>query len=258
MLIDSHAHLGSKQFPPEEVPELIARARAVGVERIVNLPSDFSPDGLRATLALCASHPELSPVLGYHPHDAAKVTQHYLDELVALAKANTIHAIGEIGLDYYYKFSTPDEQRAAFLSQLEIATDLGQPIVVHCRDAYDELVEFFGVHRPRYGGVIHCYSGTKPQAHKLLDLGMHLSFTGVITYKKNDELREIVAEIPRDRYMMETDCPYLAPMPLRGKRNEPALVKHTAECAAELRGLTIEELGQETSATGMAFFKLPF
>lgn len=259
MLTDSHAHLASRQFT-NEVPDLIARAREAGVSRIICIGTTL--EDAKRVLEIADAHEEVFATVGIHPCDADTVTDaKFTEELRALAEHPKVVGIGEIGLDYYHKapegFSELQwRQHQAFVleQQLAVAADLGLNVVLHNRESFDDLVAQVLPWSDRLRGVFHCFTGTAEQALPLIEKGHLVSFTGIVTFKNGQIIQECARAVPADGFMLETDCPYLAPMPHRGKRNEPAYVSKTAAFIAQLRGVSLEELAATTSATARAFF----
>jgi TatD DNase family protein len=248
-LVDSHCHLDDKQFDPDR-DEVIARALDAGVDRMMSIGSGNGPPDLEAALRLARRHAFIYATIGVHPHDAAKATPETFTALEALATDTTIGtkvlAIGEIGLDYHYDFSPRDVQRSVFIAQLKLAARAGKPIVIHTREAWDDTLELLRQHWSGRG-IVHCFSGGAAEAQQALDLGFYLSFGGVLTFPKADALREAARLAPEDRLLIETDAPYLAPVPKRGKRNEPAFVVETARRLAEVRGVAPERMAEVTT-----------
>lgn len=239
---DTHCHLGEDLFDADR-REAIERARAEGVHRIVVVGETIQ--AARRALEVATAREGLYAVVGLHPHHGDRWDERAAEEVARLADegADKVVAIGETGLDFYYENSSPEGQRRAFLAQAELARALKKPLVLHCRDAYEECIETIARHKmDEIGGVVHCYSGNVDQAHRLVDMGFYLGITGVLTFKKADLLRQVVRAVPVDRLVIETDAPYLAPVPRRGKRNEPAWVAHTARRLAEELGMTPGEL----------------
>ena len=243
-MIDTHAHLDALDDPAGA----ILRAREAGVERIIAIGSGIT--STRATLAIAGGEDGVSVAAGVHPHQAADGES--VDELAALADGKLV-AVGEIGLDFYRDYAPREAQRAVFTDQLGLARELGKPVIIHTRAAADEtaalLTDFDGT------VVMHCFSSPEllPVA---LERGYYVSFAGNVTYPKAVELREVAAEVPQDRILVETDCPFLAPQPVRGKRNEPAYVVHTLASLAETRGEDPDELGKRVDANAAAAFRL--
>lgn len=251
-MYDSHAHLNDAQFA-EDVNQVIARAKAKGVRGIINVGFDLS-SSCRA-VELAHSYPDLWAVVGVHPHDADQLNADVVDQLITLAADDRVVAIGETGLDYYYDNSPRPSQQQAFRRHLELGRALSLPVVIHSRDAaqdtYDIVREY-----PDVPCVLHCYSGSAEMAEKYLAMGYYLSFGGAITFKNAHRLREVVKAVGLDRVMIETDCPYLAPVPYRGKRNEPAHVEKVVEMLAEIHQVSKEQVISTTCSNTEAFFGL--
>lgn len=249
-LIDSHCHLDDKQFDPDR-NEVIARAREAGVERMMAIGTGNGPPDLEAALRLARQHSFIYATVGVHPHDAAKATPETFAAMEALASEATAQtkllAIGEIGLDYHYDFSPRDVQRDVFIEQLKLARRAAKPIVIHTREAWDDTLLLLREHWSG-SGIMHCFSGGPAEARQALDLGFYLSFGGVLTFPKAEALREAARLAPEDRLLIETDAPYLAPVPKRGKRNEPAFMVETARRLAEVRGVRPERIADATTA----------
>jgi TatD DNase family protein len=245
-LVDSHCHLDDQQFDADR-EEAIQRARAAGVEAMMAIGTGNGPPDLEAAVRLADRYPFIHATVGVHPHDAAKATEETFATLRQLADYPKVQAIGEIGLDYHYDFSPRDVQRSVFERQLSIAEEAGKPVVIHTREAWDDTL---AVLRSRWqgGGIMHCFTGDEQQARAALDLGFHLAFGGVLTFPKADAVRQAARITPADRLLVETDCPYLAPVPRRGKRNEPAFLVETARRLAEVRSVSIEEIARQTTA----------
>ena len=249
-LVDSHCHLDDKQFDPDR-DEVIERARQAGVERMMAIGTGSGPPDLEAALRLARQYAFIYATVGVHPHDASKATPETfaaMEALAAEAAAETkVLAIGEIGLDYHYDFSPRDVQRDVFVAQLKLAGRAGKPIVIHTREAWDDTLLLLREHWSG-GGIMHCFNGGPAEARQALDLGFYLSFGGVLTFPKADGLREAARLAPEDRLLVETDAPYLAPVPKRGKRNEPAFMVETARRLAEIRGAAPEHIAEVTTA----------
>ncbi len=247
-LIDSHCHLDSKEFDADR-DETIARALDAGVEHMMAIGTGNGPPDLEAAVRLADKHEAFYATVGIHPHDAAKATPAdflHVGELLAHPK---VLAVGEIGLDYHYDFSPRETQHTVFIEQLTIAAAARTPIVIHTREAWEDTLALLERHwTPRgVGGIMHCFSGGLQEAQRALDLGFYLSFGGIVTFPRALELQAAAKQAPSDRILVETDAPYLAPVPNRGKRNEPALIVHTARKLAELRGETFEEISRVTT-----------
>ena len=248
-LIDSHCHLDSPEFDADR-EEVIARALGAGVEHMVAIGTGSGPPDLEAGIRLAERFPQFYATVGIHPHDAAKAGKDDIDRLAGLLSHPKVIALGEIGLDYHYDFSPRDVQTTVFIQQMEIAASAKKPIVIHTREAWDDttalLEQYWKPHR--IGGIMHCFSGGPNEARRALDLGFYLSFGGIVTFPKALEVQAAAQAAPPDRILVETDSPYLAPVPKRGKRNEPALIVHTAQKLADLRGESLEEVGHLTNA----------
>ena len=254
-LVDSHCHFD--RADSAYVEAALERARAAGLVHAVIVGQFQGPGDWGIALEVAAAHPEfLTPTLGIHPHEAARATAADLEHLERTCARPEIHAVGEAGLDYYYDHSPREEQARAFRWQCSLAKRLGKPLVVHVRDAHDDceaILKEEGVNR----GVIHCFTGDTDAARRYLDLGFHISLSGVVTYKKTEALQDAVRFSPLERLMVETDSPYLAPVPHRGKKNEPAHVIETARKVAELKGVSLEEVAAVTTSNAAGLFALP-
>ena len=243
--LDSHAHLDDPDFNLDR-EAVMARARAAGLRYLLAVGGGTGPDNLEAPLALAESHDWIYATAGVHPHDAKHFTDHHAEQICRLAQQPRVVGIGEIGLDYHYDNSPRDIQKLVLIRQMELARGARLPIIIHCREAWPDLTE---ITQARWissglGGILHCFSGSRQDAMKFLGWGFQVSFAGNVTYKKAEDLREVAREIPLDRLLIETDCPYLAPVPYRGKRNEPAFVIEVARTLAALHHLSPEELGE--------------
>jgi TatD DNase family protein len=248
-LIDTHCHLDGKSFAQDLGP-VIDRALKAGVTTMVAIGSGDGPPDLEAGIRLAEAYPFIYATVGVHPHEASKADECSWTELRSLASHPKVVAVGEIGLDYHYNFSPPEVQREVFVRQLEIARDSALPIVIHTREAWDDTFSILESHWPSDapGGIMHCFSGGPAEAARSLAMGFHISFSGIVTYPKAVEVHEAARIVPLDRILIETDAPYLAPVPYRGKRNEPAYVVETARRLAELRGEEFEALAGAASA----------
>jgi TatD DNase family protein len=251
--IDSHAHLDHQDFAGA-LEGVLARAREAGVEQIVNVASNR--DSSRACLRLAETHDWIFATAGIHPHDAAAAAPGDLAEVERLCAHTRVVAVGETGLDYHYDFSPRPQQRECFARCVEIARRVDKPLVIHIREAHQDAMAILrqaGVLR----GVVHCFTGDPSQAREIIELGLHISFSGIVTFPKAKEIQAAAAWIPSGRLLIETDAPYLAPVPHRGRRNEPAYVVHTAESVARLRQLGVEELARLAAANTRTLFGLP-
>ncbi|ACX53191.1 hydrolase, TatD family [Ammonifex degensii KC4] len=252
-LIDTHCHLNDPRLEAD-LPEVLARARQAGVKVMIVVGYDLASSA--KAVALAEREKDLYATVGVHPHDAAKVPPDYLERLRSWAKTGKVVAVGEIGLDFYRNLSPPARQREVFLAQLHLARELSLPVVIHCRDAYDELYSLLKGEKSELEGVLHCFSGTWREAERFLALGFYLSFAGTITFPRSDSLAEVVARMELERLLLETDAPYLAPVPHRGKRNEPAYLVHIARKVAEIRGMRVEEVAAASAASARRLFGL--
>jgi TatD DNase family protein len=243
--LDSHAHLDDTAFDLDRVA-VLERARAAGLRYLLAVGGGTGPDNLEAPVGLAESHDWIYATVGVHPHDARHFTDHHAEQIRKLAQHARVVGLGEIGLDYHYDHSPREIQKQVFIRQLELAREAKLPIVIHCREAWADLAPLVDAHwkSSGRGGILHCFSGSRRDALKFLDWGFRVSFAGNLTYKKAEELRETARELPLDRLLIETDCPYLAPVPYRGKRNEPAFVVEVARTLAALRNLSAEEFGE--------------
>jgi TatD DNase family protein len=245
-VVDSHCHLDDQQFAADR-DATIERARAAGVERMMAIGTGEGPPDLEAGIRLANQYPFIFATVGIHPHEAAKAVPETFERLAELASHAKVLAVGEIGLDYHYDFSPRETQRQVFITQLELAARSRKPIVIHTREAWDDTLAAVREHGLPFGGIMHCFTGGPQEAEQALQLGFHLSFGGMITFPKAQSIREAAALTPGDRLLVETDAPYLAPVPHRGKRNEPAFIIETVRRMAELRGSTPEEIASITS-----------
>jgi TatD DNase family protein len=247
-LIDSHCHLDSAEFNDDR-EAAIERALAAGVEHMLAIGTGDGPPDLEAGLRLAEKHPAFYATIGIHPHDAAQAGPDDFKHFADLLSHPKALAVGEIGLDYHYDFSPRDVQKSAFIEQMGIAAQARKPIVIHTREAWEDTLAMIEQYWTPHGlgGIMHCFSGGPEEARRALDLGFYLSFGGIVTFPKALAVQEAAKFAPRERILIETDAPYLAPVPKRGKRNEPALIVHTARKLAELRGESYEEVCAVTS-----------
>jgi TatD DNase family protein len=245
-LVDSHVHLDDPKFDADR-DEVMERARAAGVEFMLAIGTGNGPPDLEAGVRLAGQYPFLYASAGVHPHDAAKSTEETFARLRELARHPKVVAIGEIGLDYHYDFSPRPVQRAVFERQLAIAAETRKPVVIHTREAWEDTLALWDASAQPVPGIMHCFTGDEAQARQALDRGFYLGFGGVLTFPKADATRQAARLAPEDRLLVETDCPYLAPVPHRGKRNEPAFVAEVARRLAELRGRPVEEVSEITA-----------
>jgi TatD DNase family protein len=263
VFVDSHAHLDGKQFATDR-EQVISRAREAGVRNIVAIGNGDGPANFDCGIRLAEKYDFMYATIGIHPHEARLADQAAFDRMQKLARHPKIIAWGEIGLDYFYDHSPRDTQQQVFAKQMELAAAAKLPIVIHCRPSNDSdnawqdclrLIEEQWAPRG-LGGILHCFTGNWPQAKRALDMGFMISFAGNVTFPKAQQIRDAALQVPLDRMLIETDSPYLAPVPHRGKRNEPAFVRETARQLGELRGLSTEDVGERTSRNFYNFFKL--
>ena len=247
-LIDSHCHLDSQEFDADR-DEVIERALEAGVEHLMAIGTGNGPPDLEAGIRLADKYPAFYATVGIHPHDAAKAAPGDYRRLADLLSHPKVVAVGEIGLDYHYDFSPREAQKSAFIEQMSIAAAARKPIVIHTREAWEDTLALLEEHWRPHGlpGIMHCFSGGPTEMQQALKLGFYLSFGGIVTFPKALDVQAAAKAAPRDRILVETDAPYLAPVPKRGKRNEPALVVHTARKLAELRAESFAELSRATS-----------
>ncbi len=253
-LADSHAHLDLEELLPDQAG-VLRRAREAGVALIINVATGLGD--ARQVIATAGKYPEVYAAAGVHPHGAKDITEKDLETMAGLATHPRVVAIGEIGLDFYRLRSPAAAQQVWFRRQLELASSLKKPVIIHTREATENTLKILREYRGRLaGGIMHCFAGSLTEAHDFLDLGLHLSFSGTLTYPKAGLLREVAKAAPLDRLLVETDCPYLPPQPWRGQRNEPAYVVATARQLAEVKGLSLEEVAAATWENTLRVFGL--
>ena len=252
MLVDSHCHLSYDDFA-EDFDEMIERAKENGVTTMLNAGNNIGE--IEEQLALSEKYPFIYTAVGVHPHNASEYEDIKVQDFIKWTTHKKIVAIGECGLDYYYDYSPKDVQIKVFREQIKAAQETGLPLIIHTRDADDDTISILSeMYKDKpFSGEIHCFSSSKELADFALSIGFYISASGMITFNKSGDLRDIFAEIPLERILVETDSPFLAPVPQRGKRNEPAFVLHTAEKLAQLRGISLDKLAEITSNN---FFKL--
>lgn len=264
MFVDSHCHLDGPRFASDR-EQVIARAREAGVANLLAIGTGDGPGTLDCALKIAQEHDFVYATVGIHPHEAQLAKDSDFDQLEGLARHPKVIAWGEIGLDYYYDHSPRDVQQNVFIRQMELAKKANLPIVIHCRpsdnsdDAWQDCLALIERHwKPAaLGGVLHCFTGAWDHAKRALDMGFRISFAGNVTFPKAEQIRASARQVPLDRMLIETDSPFLAPVPYRGKRNEPAFVKEVARQVADLRGISAEELGEITAENFFSFFPLP-
>jgi TatD DNase family protein len=261
-LVDSHCHLEPKDFVTadgaDERSAVLERARAAGVEAFVCVGSGASLAEVRNAVAMAEAHADIWAAVGIHPHDAARVPDEAWEEIERLATSHPrVVAVGETGLDYHYDHSPREVQQEAMRRFVGIGRRAKRPLSLHIRDAHDDARRICKEERAdEVGGVVHCFTGDLRDAKAWVELGFHISLSGVVTFKSAEAIREAAAWVPLERLLVETDCPFLAPVPLRGKRNEPAYVSHTAAAVAALRGLSLDAFGEATTNNARALFRL--
>ncbi|HSC44556.1 MAG TPA: TatD family hydrolase [Candidatus Acidoferrum sp.] len=254
-LIDSHAHIDAPQFDDDR-EAMLQRCRDAGVQTLLAIGTGPGPEKLDAALPYAEQYDWIYTTVGIHPHDAKEVTRTHLDELARLAQHAKVIAWGEIGLDYFYDHSPRETQAEIFRVQMELAQAAKLPIIIHCRDAWDDCLDQIERHwkSTALGGILHCFTGAVEHAKRGLDMGFLVSFAGNSTYPKAQDIRNVAAQLPLDRMLIETDAPYLAPQPVRGKRNEPAYVVEVAKTLANVRNLAPEEIAATTASNFRRFF----
>lgn len=255
MLVDSHAHLEMPEFG-KDLDQVLQRAEKAGVSLIFTVGTEKKD--WRRTLEIAHSHPGVYAVLGIHPHNAKEMGDDPYGELSELCQDKKVRALGEIGLDFFRNLSPPRVQVERFREQIALARGLHLPIVVHDREAHEETLEILRSERASdCGGIIHCFSGDEKMARTAIEMGFYISIPGTITFKSADPFREIVRKLPLESLLVETDAPFLAPTPFRGKRNEPSYVKLVAEKLAEVKKVPFEKVAEVTTANALRVFKIP-
>jgi len=254
-VIDSHAHLEMEAFDPDR-EEVLARARAAGIERILSLAMMDESDSYRKAFPLVDAHEDLVTAVGCHPHEAKIFdARGGEDFLKGVAGEPRVLAIGEVGLDYHYNLSPPDVQRDVFRRQIRVALELSLPLIIHHREAESDLLQILDEERVSKG-ILHSFTSNLATAERAIEMGLLVSFSGILTFKNAAPLREVARRLPLDRLLVESDCPYLAPVPHRGKRNEPAFVRDTLRCLAEVKGLDPLDVERATDENFRRFFTL--
>ena len=256
-LIDTHAHLDEDAFIGER-DDVIGRARDAGLEAVLTIGTTAASS--RTAIEIAEANPDIYAVVGIQPNYVSEAAEGDWDSIVEMARHDKVVAVGETGLDRYWDFAPFDLQLEYFRKHVDLAQELKVPFIIHCRDAEADVVEFLRQTHDRTGslvGVMHSFCGDQATADSCLEMGMYISFAGMVTFKRNNELRELAATIPAERLLIETDSPYLSPIPLRGKRNEPAHVEYTARCLAEVRGVSYEAIAETTAVNARRLFGLP-
>lgn len=254
MLVDSHCHLDFNDFE-EDFEDMLARARENGVTAMLNAGNNI--DELDKQLEISEKYPFIYTAVGVHPHNAAEYPDIRAEDFIAKAAHKKVVAIGECGLDYYYDYSGKENQRKVFAEHIRAAQETGLPLIIHTRDADDDTIGMLSEYYKEkpFAGEIHCFSGSRRLAEFALSIGFYVSASGIITFNKSGELREIFADLPLDRLLVETDSPFLAPVPLRGHRNEPANVRYVAEKLAQVKDVSFEEIAKITSENFYRLFR---
>jgi TatD DNase family protein len=258
MLFDTHTHLDDARYQDDR-DAMVERAHAAGVDACVTIGCDLTTS--RSAVALADCYPTVYASIGVHPHEVKHISDGWYDEFRRLAKHTKVVAYGEIGLDYHYNHSDPEEQRERFREQIQLAHELRLPVIIHTREAQEDTIAILKEERAQdIGGVFHCFSGDAWLAKRALELGFYVSFSGILTFQNATILREIAKTVPLDRLLIETDCPYLTPVPHRGKRNEPAFVALVAQQLALLRDdepeMSVETIGELTTSNAKRLFKI--
>jgi TatD DNase family protein len=247
-IVDTHCHLDDERFA-DDLDGILTRAREAGVSRLMTIGTGIGPPDLEAAVRLAARYEPVYATVGVHPHDASKADDTTIERLRDLVRHPKVLALGEIGLDYHYNNSPPEKQREVFAAQLALAAEAQTPVVIHTREAWEDTFRLLDRHwDSSTGGIMHCFTGGPREAERCLGMGFHLSFAGIVTYPKAEEIRQAARLTPIDRLLVETDAPYLAPVPHRGKRNEPAFVVETAKRLSEVRGEALETLAAAVCA----------
>ncbi|GED72062.1 hydrolase TatD [Brevibacillus reuszeri] len=254
MLFETHAHLNAKEFD-EDREEVIARARENGVSTIVNI--GFNAETIPTCMELAEAHDFIYAVIGWHPQDAKDMTDEHLEWIEELSRHPKVVGLGEMGLDYYWDTSPKDVQAEVFRKQIRLARKLDMPIIIHNRDAHQDVLTILKEEKAAdVGGIMHCFSGSWETAKLALDMNFYISFGGPLTFKNAKQPKEVAAKVPLGKLLIETDCPYLTPHPFRGKRNESGYVRYVCEEMANIRGLSYEEMAQITSDNAKRLFRL--
>ncbi|MFA6296405.1 MAG: TatD family hydrolase [Patescibacteria group bacterium] len=252
-MIDTHAHLDFKDYDNDR-DEVIKRSFANGLEKIINVGANL--DRSKQAILIAENNEDIFATVGVHPEDLKDFDNNFRENFIKLAKTKKVVAIGECGLDYFYTKDPKniEQQKKLFIAEIEIAKELNLPLIIHCRDAYEDAYEILKDKQAK--GVMHCYLSNWQMAQKFLDLGFYISFTGAITYKKKEEVLEVVKKMSLDKIMVETDCPYLTPQIFRGERNEPMYVKYVIKKIAEIKGINFDEVEKKTTENAVKLFEL--
>ncbi len=255
-MIDSHAHISSEAFSKEEWEGLLSRAKSAGVAHILNICSDLQ--ALQAGLALASQYPQISLAAACPPHDVGgEEVEEMFNQTRKALQQGKLKAVGETGLDYFYENSPKELQKEWLVRYLELANQYTLPVVIHCREAFADFFDILDRYGSSLKGVLHCFTGTLEEAQEVVKRGWMVSYSGIVTFKKSEALRKTLRAVPIESLLIETDSPYLAPPPHRGKRNEPAYVAKVAECIALEKDLSYEEVAQQTALNAQTLFSLP-
>jgi TatD DNase family protein len=257
MLVDSHCHLDHLDLTDREggIHAVLEAAKARGITHFLSVAVDMPTS--KSLVDLTAKYDNVYSSVGAHPLQKVQQDVPGIDELVALAKQPRVVAIGETGLDNFYSSETIDWQRASFINHLKASQQLNKPVIIHTRDARDETIDLLRQHRTSAAGVMHCFTESWEMAEQALALGFYISFSGIVTFASADELRDVATRVPLDRILVETDSPWLAPVPHRGKQNEPQYVREVAQCMADLRGISLDQLARATTDNFHRLFQIP-
>jgi len=255
-LVDSHCHLDHKQFAGD-IAGVLRRAADAGVNYVLTIGTGEGPNDLDCALRIATQYPGVFATTGIHPHDASKADAASFEWMRTLSHEEKILAIGEIGLDYHYDFSPRETQSQVFCEQLKIAREAAKPVIIHTREAWDDTLHILREQWHSRPGILHCFTGTPQQALEAVEMGFYIGFGGVLTFPKSADVREAARTVPADRLLLETDAPYLAPVPHRGKRNEPAFTAITAAKLAQVRECSVEHIAEQTTRNFRALFHLP-
>ena len=253
-MIETHAHLDSKKYDPDR-NEVIKRAFESGVEKIINISSEVA--AIERIISIAENNENIYATAGIQPHNAYEFDRKIMERIIEMANGSKIVAIGEVGLDYHYNFSLPEIQRKVFRRQINIARELNLPLVIHTREAFSDTIKILKEEKAHeVGGVIHCFTDDKEKAKEFIKLGFYIGIGGAVTFKNTKVLQETAKEIPLDRIVLETDCPYMTPTPHRGKRNEPSYLEFVARKIGDLKNISTEEVKKETTVNAINLFKL--
>lgn len=250
---DTHAHLTSERFD-EDRDSLILSLPQKGIARVIDVACDVREAD--KTIELIEKYDFIYATVGMHPHEAAETEMHHIDEIQKYLRHEKMLALGEIGLDYYYDFAPREVQKKWFVMQLELAQELNVPVIFHVRDAFGDFMDILRAHKKGLKGIMHCYSGSVESAYECMDMGLYISFAGAVTFSNASKLAAVAKNIPDENLLIETDCPYLTPTPHRGKRNDPSLVRHTAQKLAELRNVSVEHIANITYENAIKVFEI--